>query len=74
MFGLNDRLEVHLDHVRMPPGNGKIVEKTKWRLLNIFSVIKKSMVKAVLFCLPHVLVIALARLKGFRYLFDQWPV
>ena len=26
-FGLNDRLEVHLDHVRIPAGNGR--EKTK---------------------------------------------
>ena len=30
-FGLSDRLEVHLDHVRMPVGNGKKAEKTKGR-------------------------------------------
>ena len=28
-FGLTDRLEVHLDHVRIPVGNGKSAEKTK---------------------------------------------
>jgi hypothetical protein len=27
IFGLSDRLEVHVDHVRMPVGNGR--EKTK---------------------------------------------
>jgi len=31
-FALTDRLEVHLDHVRMPAGNGR--EKTKWRTLD----------------------------------------
>ena len=30
-FGLSDRLEVHLDHVGMPVGNGKTAEKTKGR-------------------------------------------
>jgi len=30
-FALTDRLEVHLDHVRMPAGNGKLAEKTKGR-------------------------------------------
>ena len=28
-FGLADRLEVHLGHVRMPAGNGRTAEKTK---------------------------------------------
>jgi len=28
-FGLSDRLEVHLDHVRMPAGKDKRAEKTK---------------------------------------------
>ena len=27
-FGLSDRLELHLDHVRMPVSNGKRAEKT----------------------------------------------
>ena len=26
-FGLTDRLEVHLDHVRIPVGNGKLALK-----------------------------------------------
>jgi hypothetical protein len=30
-FGLTDRLEVRLDHVRMPAGNGKDDVKTKGR-------------------------------------------
>jgi len=30
-FGLSDRLEIHLDHFRMPAGNGR--EKTKGRFL-----------------------------------------
>jgi len=32
-FGLTDRLEVHLDHVRMPDGNDKRTEKTNGRSL-----------------------------------------
>jgi hypothetical protein len=38
-FGLTDRLEVHLDHVRMPDGNGR--EKTKGRPLDVLSAIKR---------------------------------
>ena len=38
-FGLTDRLEVHLDHVRIPSSNGQ--EKTKGRSLDTFSAIKK---------------------------------
>jgi len=30
-FGLTNRLEAHLDHVRIPVGNGKLAEKTKVR-------------------------------------------
>ena len=41
-FGLVDRLEVHLDHVRMPAGNGGV--KTKGRSLDVMSAIKKSIV------------------------------
>ena len=41
-FGLADRLEVHLDHVRVPAGNGR--EKTKGRSLDVMSAIKKSIV------------------------------
>jgi len=44
-FGLTERLEVHLDHVRMPAGNGKRAEKTKGRSLDIVSAIKRSTVK-----------------------------
>jgi hypothetical protein len=57
-FGLTVRLEVHLDHVRMPAGNGKGV-KTKGRPLDILSAIKKSIVvvEAAFLCLAHALVI-----------------
>jgi hypothetical protein len=41
-FVLNDRLEVHLDHVRMPAGNGR--EKTKGRSIDVLSAIKRSIV------------------------------
>jgi len=34
ILGLSDRLEVHVDHVRMPVGNGKKAEKTKGRSLD----------------------------------------
>ena len=40
-FALSDRLEVHLDHVRMPVGNGR--EKTKGRALDVLSAIKRSL-------------------------------
>ena len=62
-FGLVDRLEVHLDHVRMPAGNGKAAEKTKERSLDVMSAIKKSIltVKAAINCLAYALIIAIAR-------------
>ena len=61
-FGLSDRLEVHLDHVRMPACNGR--EKTKGRSLNVMSAIKKIiLVKAKFLCLAHAL-IAMARVNG----------
>jgi len=58
-FGLRDRLEVHLDHVRMPVGNGP--EKTKGRSLDVLSAIKRSIVvvKAAFLCMAHALVIAI---------------
>ena len=34
-YGLTDRLEVHLDHERIPVGNGKLAEKTKVRSLDV---------------------------------------
>ena len=37
-FALTDRLEVHLNHVRMPIGIGEV--KTKGRSLDVISVIK----------------------------------
>jgi hypothetical protein len=40
-FGLTDRLEVHLDHVRMPAGNCKRAEKAKGRSLGVLSAIKR---------------------------------
>jgi len=40
-FCLSDRLEVHLDHVRMPVGSGKKAEKTKGRSLDVLSAIKR---------------------------------
>ena len=43
-FGLSNRLDVNLDHVRMPAGNGKKAEKTKERSLDVMSAIKKSIV------------------------------
>jgi hypothetical protein len=43
-FGLSDRLEVNLDHVRMPAGKGKGAEKTKGRSLDVLSAIKRSIV------------------------------
>ena len=41
-FALTDRLEVHLDHVRMPASNCR--EKTKGRSLDVLSAIKRSIV------------------------------
>ena len=40
-FGLNDRLEVNLDHVRMPAGNGRTAEKTKVLYLHDLTAIKR---------------------------------
>lgn len=42
-FNLTDLLEVHLGHVRVPAGNGRMTEKTKGRILNVLSAIKKSL-------------------------------
>ena len=63
-FGLTDRLEVHLDHIGMPAGNGR--EKTKGRSLDVLNVIKRSIVvvRAAFLCLAHALIIALARVNG----------
>jgi len=46
-FGLSDSLEVHLDHVNLPAGNGR--EKTKGRSLDVMSAIKKSIVAKTAF-------------------------
>jgi hypothetical protein len=64
-FALSDRLEDHMDHVRMPVGNGKTAEKTKWRTLSVLSAIKRSIivVKAAFLYLAHTLVIAMARVN-----------
>ena len=64
--GLTDRLEVHLDHIRIPIVNGKLAEKTKGRSLDVLRGIKKSIVavKAAFLCLAHALIIAIAKVKG----------
>jgi hypothetical protein len=61
-FALTDRLEVHLDHVRMPAGNGRV--KTKGRSISVLSAIKKSIVvKAAFLCLAHALIFAMAKVN-----------
>jgi len=63
-FALTNRLDVHLDHVRMPAGKGRV--KTKGRSLDVLSAIKKSIVtvKAAFLCLAHALIIAMAKVNG----------
>ena len=56
-FGLSNRLEVHLDHARLPAGNVKGAEKTKGRSLNILRAIKRSS------CLVHALIITMAKVN-----------
>jgi hypothetical protein len=65
-FALTDRLEVHLDHVRMPAGNVRRAEKTKGRTIDVLSAVKRSIVvvKAAILCLAHALVIAIARVDN----------
>jgi len=64
-FALTDRLEVHLDHVRMPAGNGKMAERTKGRSISVLSAIKGSIVtvKAVFLSLAHALIIAMVKVN-----------
>ena len=59
-FGLTDRLELHLVHVRMPAGNG--CKKTKGKSLDLMRAI--VVVKAVFLCLDKALIIAMVRLNG----------
>ena len=63
-IGLADRLEVHLDHVRILAGNGGV--KTKGRSLDVMSTIKKSIVavEATINWLAYGLIIAMARVNG----------
>ena len=64
-FGLTDRLDVHLDHVRVPVGNSIAAEKTKGRTLSVLRSIKKStVVKAALLCLAHAIIIAMVGVNG----------
>jgi hypothetical protein len=50
VFGLTDRLEEHLDLVRMPTGNGR-AEKAKGRSLGVLSAIKDYLwLSKPLFC------------------------
>ena len=52
MFALSGRLEVHLDNVSLPVGNG--VEKIKELSLEVMSVIKKRIVfKSAFLGLSH---------------------
>ena len=44
-FSITDRLELHLDHIRMPAGKGKMPEKTKWRSLDVLRTLKKVYLK-----------------------------
>jgi len=50
---MSDRLNIHLDHVRMRVGNGKRAEKSKGRSLDVMNAIKMSIatVKAAVNCL-----------------------
>jgi len=59
---LSDRLEVHLEHVRMPNGNGGV--KTKGLSLYLMSAIKKNIVrvKVVVNCFAYELIIAMVKL------------
>lgn len=41
-FDLSDRLEVYLDYVRTPAGNGRPAGKTKGRSSDVINAIKKS--------------------------------
>jgi hypothetical protein len=61
---LTDRLEVHLDHVRMPAD--KCGVKTKGRSLDVLNVIKRSIVvvKAAFLCLARAEIIAMARVNN----------
>jgi len=43
-FVLSDSLEVHLHHVMMPDGKGKMAEKTKGRSLDVISAMKRNTV------------------------------
>jgi hypothetical protein len=63
-FGLSDRLEVRLDNVMMPAGNGR--EQKKGRPLYNLSAIKNciGVVKAIFQCLAHALVTAMVRIDG----------
>jgi hypothetical protein len=61
-FGLTNRLEVHLDNMRMSVGNGNGV-KPKRRSLDVLSAIKNGIVvvKVANQCLAYALVIAMPR-------------
>ena len=64
-FGMSDHLEMHLDHMRMPAGNGRM--KANWRLLDVMTAIKKSIVKvkAPINCLTYGFIIVMAYVNGF---------
>jgi hypothetical protein len=63
-FAECDSLEVHLDQIRIPNGNGGV--KTKGMSLCVLSAIKKCIVvvKAAFLCTAHSLIIAMARVNG----------
>ena len=63
---LTDQLEVHLDQVRMPAGNGRMDKKTKGMSLDVMNAIKNSIVvlKTAFLCMAHAIIIAMARING----------
>ena len=65
-FGLTDRLEIYLDHVRMLSGNGKMAEKKKGRSIDVLSATKTSVVvvKTAFLSLAHAIIIFTAQVNG----------
>ena len=62
---MSDRLEMHLDHMKMPADNGRM--KTNGPLLDVMTAIKKSIVKvkAPINCLAYGFIIVMAHVNGF---------
>lgn len=62
-FLINDKITIHVDHVRMPLGNGRSFLKTNGQSVDTVSHLKRSIVevKAKHQCLIHALIIAIAK-------------